>query len=75
MEVISTDELESYEPQVGTDFKISMDDGKSDLIVRPFYYEDEYGIYPDVVGGYDIYDEDENLLDTCRFKDEILDCI
>ena len=73
--VVTLEEFDDYSPEIGEDFILKVNDGKSDLIVHPYYYEDEIGIFPDDIGGFDVYDEDGNFISDCSAKEEILECI
>lgn len=53
-QIIRIDELEDYEFGVGYDFQVADEDGKVMFDIHPFYFEDEYCIEPDTLGGFDV---------------------
>ncbi len=53
-QIIRIDELEDYEFGVGHDFQVADEDGKVMFGIHPFYFEDDYCIEPDILGGFDV---------------------
>lgn len=69
---INHEDLDQYIPRVGKCFLVYFEAEDKTLAVHPFYWEDEHTIEPDIVGGFNVYDaEDDRFLGSCEDVDEI----
>lgn len=67
---INSENLNEYQPKVGVCFNIYFEVEDRTLSVEPYYWEDDYTIEPDIVGGYNVYENGE-FLGSCEDIDEI----
>jgi hypothetical protein len=67
---INYEDLNDYTPKVGECFNVYFETEDRTLSVEPYYWEDDYTIEPDIVGGYNVYENDE-FLGSCEDIDEI----
>lgn len=67
---INTENLNDYTPKVGECFNIYFEIEDRTLSVEPYYWEDDYTIEPDIVGGYNVYENDE-FLGSCEDIEDI----
>lgn len=68
---INYENIDEYQPKVGVCFNIFFEEEDKTLAVHPFYWEDENTIEPDIVGGFNVYDEDGEFLGSCEDIDDI----
>lgn len=67
---INYEDLEQYTPCVGKCFNVYFETEDRTLSVEPYYWEDDYTIEPDIIGGYNVYENGE-FLGSCEDIDEI----
>lgn len=67
---INYEDLNEYQPKVGECFNVYFEVEDRTLSVEPYYWEDDYNIEPDIVGGFNVY-EDGEFLGSCKDIDEI----
>jgi len=67
---INSENLNEYQPKVGECFNVYFEVDDRTLSVEPYYWEDDYTIEPDIVGGYNVYENDE-FLGSCEDIDGI----
>ena len=67
---INSENLNEYTPKVGECFNVYFEVEDRTLSVEPYYWEDDYTIEPDIVGGYNVYENDE-ILGSCEDIEDI----